>query len=102
VAVIADPAKSDVWIEDASIAAIIFQLEAEDLGLGSCWIQVRCRTRSDGEDSEAYVRDQLGIPASYRVLCLIAIGVKDEQRSPFDESRLAWEKIHLNRFGQTD
>lgn len=43
VVVMADPLASDVWIEDASIASIMIQLQAEDLGLGSCWIQVRER-----------------------------------------------------------
>ena len=35
VVVMADPLASDVWIEDASIASIMIQLQAEDLGLGS-------------------------------------------------------------------
>ena len=30
---------NDTWIEDASIAAIIVQLTALPIGLGSCWIQ---------------------------------------------------------------
>lgn len=47
VVVLADPLASDVWIEDASIASIYIQLQAEDLGLGSCWIQVRERFTSD-------------------------------------------------------
>ena len=37
IVVTADPLASDVWIEDASIASIIIQLQAEDMGLGSCW-----------------------------------------------------------------
>lgn len=40
VVVTADPLLSDVWIEDASIASIYLQLQAEDMGLGSCWVQV--------------------------------------------------------------
>lgn len=35
VVVVADPLASDVWIEDASIASIYLQLQAEDMGLGS-------------------------------------------------------------------
>jgi septum formation protein len=48
VVVMADPLASDVWIEDASIASIMIQLQAEDLGLGSCWIQVRERFTATG------------------------------------------------------
>ena len=35
VVVMGDTTKTDVWIEDCSIATIIMQLAAEDLGLGS-------------------------------------------------------------------
>ena len=38
IVVAADPTISDPWVEDASIAAAFMQLQAEDLGLGSCWI----------------------------------------------------------------
>ena len=38
IVVTADPLASDVWIEDASIASIIIQLQAEDMGLGRCLI----------------------------------------------------------------
>ena len=48
IVVTADPMASDVWIEDASVAAIMIQLQAEDLGLGSCWVQVRERDTADG------------------------------------------------------
>ncbi|MFC1468202.1 nitroreductase family protein, partial [Verrucomicrobiota bacterium] len=49
VVICADPARCDVWIEDASIAAILLQLTAQDLGLGSCWLQVRNRQHSGGD-----------------------------------------------------
>jgi nitroreductase len=102
VVVFTDPERSDVWIEDASIASLILQLAAEDLGLGSCWVQVRLRQSAEGEDAEAVVRRLLDIPDNMRVESIIAIGVKNEIRKPFDESRLEWEKIHLGRFGRTE
>lgn len=34
--VLADPEKSEIWIEDASIVSIVIQLVSESLGLGSC------------------------------------------------------------------
>lgn len=102
VVVVADPERSDAWIEDATIASIFIQLEAEDLGLGSCWVQVRSRVTADGGDSEAYVRQLLKIPENLRVLDIVAIGVKNEVRKPFDDNRLQWEKVHLNQFGQKE
>jgi len=41
IVVCADTEKSDVWVEDASIASIFIQLAAESIELGSCWIQIR-------------------------------------------------------------
>ena len=46
VVVLANVMESDVWVEDASIASIYMQLQAEDLGLGSCWCQIRIRNVS--------------------------------------------------------
>ena len=52
IVVMADPLASDVWIEDAAIASIMIQLQAEDLGLGSCWVQVRERFTATGMPPE--------------------------------------------------
>ena len=45
IAVLGDPMQNDCWVEDGSIAAISMQYQAEELGLGSCWIQMRGRGR---------------------------------------------------------
>ena len=99
VVVMADPLVSDVWIEDAAIASIYVQLQAEDLGLGSCWVQVRERFTASGIPANDYVHDVLDIPLQLQVLSIIAIGHKGMERKPFDEARLQWEKIHLNKYG---
>ncbi|WP_071146009.1 nitroreductase family protein [Bacteroides ihuae] len=99
IVVTADPLASDVWIEDASIASIMIQLQAEDLGLGSCWIQVRERHTAAGMPSDEFVRGVLDIPLQLQVLSIIAIGHKGMERKPFDEEHLQWEKIHINKFG---
>lgn len=100
IVVMADPLASDVWIEDASIASLLIQLQAEDLGLGSCWIQVRERFTASGMPAGEYVHDVLDIPLQWQVLSIIAIGHKGMERKPFDEAHLQWEKIHLNKYGE--
>lgn len=97
IAVIADSEKSDVWIEDASIAAILMQLEAESLGIGSVWIQMRKRQGTCG-DSEAEVREILNIPDKYGVVCVLAFGFKDEEKHPYDEDSLNMSKVHMGKF----
>lgn len=99
IVVLADPLTSDVWIEDASIASLMIQLQAEDIGLGSCWIQIRERYTAAGMPSDEYVRGLLDIPLQLQVLSIIAIGHKGMQRKPFDEENLQWEKIHINKYG---
>ncbi|MBQ8673978.1 MAG: nitroreductase family protein [Bacteroides sp.] len=99
VVVTADPLASDVWIEDAAIASIYLQLQAEDLGLGSCWVQVRERYAATGMSSDEYVHGVLDIPLQLQVLSIIAIGHKGMERKPFNEEHLQWEKIHLNKYG---
>lgn len=98
VVVTADMTKSDAWIEDASIAAILMQLQAEELGLGSCWVEVRGRFRADGEPSEDYVRQLLGIPEEFGVLCILSFGYKAEERREIDPSKLLWEKVHIGKW----
>lgn len=98
VVVTADPLVSDVWIEDAAIASIYIQLQAEDLGLGSCWVQVRERFTATGIPSNDYVHDVLELPLPLQVLSVIAIGHKGMERKPFNEEHLQWEKIHINKY----
>ncbi|MGN1173547.1 MAG: nitroreductase family protein [Muribaculaceae bacterium] len=98
IVVTADPAKSDAWIEDASVAATFMQLQAADLGLGSCWVEVRDRYRDDGMSAEEYVQASLGIPETMPVVCIISIGHKDEERRPLDPSKVLWENVHVGKW----
>ena len=89
---------SDCWVEDASIAAILMQLQAEDCGLGSCWVQIANRLREDGSSAEEYIRNLLSIPEGMRVLCVMTFGKKAEERKPYDPEKCKWEKIHIGKW----
>jgi nitroreductase len=93
-----DEKASDVWIEDCSIASIMVQMAALELGLGSCWIQIRNRSTSDGTPSEAYVRDALSLPNNFRVLSMIALGYPAEKKRPISRRKLSFNKVFRNRF----
>lgn len=99
VVVIADTEKTDVWVEDCSIATILMQLAAEEEGLGSCWVQIRLRKDAEGVSAEENVRSLLGLPMNYAVLSIVAIGHKERESKPFDEEKMQWEKLHIERFG---
>ncbi len=98
IVVLADPRISDVWIEDASVAATNILLQAEDLGLGACWIQLRDRLSAEGEPTEDIVKSLLNIPDEMRAVCMIAVGHKGMERKPQNEDRLKWERVHIGQY----
>ncbi|MDE5572935.1 MAG: nitroreductase family protein [Muribaculaceae bacterium] len=93
-----DSTKSEAWIEDASIAAVFMQLQVADLGLGSCWVQLRGRFAEDGTPSEDIVRSILNIPENVSLECIVTIGYKDEVRKPMDTDKLLWERVHIGKW----
>ena len=99
VVVCADPEKSDVWVEDASITTIFIELAATSLELGSCWIQIRERMHDEGQTAEAYIADQLNIPSHLKVESMIAIGYPAESKPPHSKEELQNEKVYLNQYG---
>lgn len=98
IAVLGDPRQNDCWVEDCAIAAISMQYQAEELGLGTCWIQTRGRGLSDGTSASTVIRGILDIPEGLDVLCLLAVGHKADVRKPQDEDKLKWENVHINKF----
>ena len=102
VVVVGQQKESDCWVEDGSIAAAYMQLQAEDLGLGSCWVQIRNRRISDGTRSEDIVKGILDIPEEVGVLCLVAFGIKQQTFPPHSDDDLAWEKVHVDKFTQEE
>jgi len=102
IVVLGDPTLSSAVVEDTSIAATYIQLQADDLDLGSCWVQIRGRETESGQDSEDYVRTLLNIPHHLSIGCIIAIGNKVKPNKPFNEELLQWEKIHIGKYKSFD
>ncbi|MEZ4484741.1 MAG: nitroreductase family protein [Syntrophotaleaceae bacterium] len=98
IVVCADPEICDVWIEDCSIAAIILQLVAQDLGLGSCWSQIRLRDHADGDSASDYLRTVLNLPARYQVEAIVGIGYPVEDKAGHHKDQLPYHKIHREQF----
>lgn len=86
------------WIEDASVAASNIMMQAADLGIGSCWVQVYGRNSADGTPSDEFVREILGIPDHIGVLCIITLGYPLEERKPQDVEKLKWENVHIGKW----
>jgi nitroreductase len=101
IVVCADTEKSDVCIEDCSIAAIIIQLTALSLGLGSCWAQIRNRRHKSGIEAESFVKELLGMPEQIMVEAIIGIGHPDERKQPVKIETLQRSKIRRNSWSGT-
>ena len=97
IVVLGDPLQNDCWVEDGSIA-ISMQYQAEELGLGTCWIQMRGRGLDDGTTADTVIRGVLDIPENLYCLCVLAVGHWADERKPQAEDRLKWENVHLNKF----
>ena len=98
VVVLGDPMQNDCWVEDGAIAAISMQYQAEDLGLGSCWVQMRGRGLSDGTTADEVIRGILDIPENLSCLCVVAFGHKADERKPQNEDKLKWENVHVAKY----
>ncbi|PLX71135.1 MAG: NAD(P)H-dependent dehydrogenase/reductase [Denitrovibrio sp.] len=93
-----DTSKSDVCVEDCSIAAIILQLTAESLGLGSCWVQARLRDHSDSVKSEKYIKELFDLPEHMLAPCVIGLGYPAAKKEPKTKEDLKFQKIHKETF----
>lgn len=102
IVVCADALESDVWIEDASIASVFLHLAAHDLGLGSCWIQLRQREHTPSVSADAYVKELLNIPDNIMVESIIAIGYPDEVKKAHKKESLQFHKVFFNTYGIKD
>jgi nitroreductase len=96
IVVLADTEKSDVWIEDTSIASIIIQLAAIELGLATCWVQIRNRSHNSNLSSSKYIKQLFTIPERYEIESIIALGFAENENSK--NATVHNDTIHLNEF----
>ncbi len=88
-----DKSLSDTWQADGAIAAEHILLAAAEQGLGACWCHIYGR-----DESEQMVREMTGLPDTYAVLCVIALGYKNEERKDYDLQKLIYSKVHNELF----
>ena len=101
IVVCADPKKCDVWVEDASIASLLLHLAAADLGLGSCWVQIRLREHDTATMASGYIGELLGLPEGMEVEAVVAIGYPAEEKPGHPESSLLHDRVHSESFGRS-
>lgn len=94
IAVFADSDKSDVWVEDCSIAMSYMNLMAAEQGLGSCWCQMHRRTTLTGRDAEENVRKALDVPENYRIVGVLALGIPVQTVEPHTPDDIDYSRVH--------
>ncbi len=98
IVVCGDPTISDMWIEDSTIAAVTMQYAATDLGLGSCWAQIRARNHSDDLSAGEYLTRVLALPEHFEVECVLGIGYPAQQTRPLEDDALKYDRVSLNSY----
>ena len=92
------PQISDVWVEYASLATLLLHLEAHDLGLGSCWVQVRLRAHDGERSAAAYISEILGLDPELDVEAMVAVGYPAEAKNGHPTTSLPYEKVSFERY----
>ncbi len=82
-------ADTTYYVEDCSAATQNILLAAWAHGIGSCWVA------GDKKDHAEPVRELLGVPASHKLVSLVALGypaapVQQKEKRPLDEV-MHWE-----------
>ena len=94
IVVVANSLISDTWIEDSSIALAFMHLMAAEQDIGSCWVQIHLRTAKNGESSEDYVREVLGIDDYFRMVGILALGVPFYEVKGYKIEDIDKERVH--------
>ena len=98
IVVASDKTTTDLWVDNCAIAATTIQLAVVDEGLASCWVHVNDRPclkdEPEGAKADDFLRELLGIPEHYGILCVVALGYSDYEPKPLPayegEERVKW------------
>lgn len=98
VVVLGSPMECQQWLADASLAIGYMQLQAWELGIGSCWGDIHGKITPSGQDAAEYVRKILDIPYQLEVLAVLGFGYANGDAPERPTESLKWEKIHLGKY----
>ena len=92
---IIDSTKLELWKEDASVVSTYILLAGEYFGIGACWIHMDGRDGKFKSSSEE-IKDLLGIPAKYKILNCVSLGIK-KRESKIKEIDYK-QKVHREKY----
>lgn len=77
----------DTYFQDECIAATMIQLQAADMGLGSCWGNVVGGMYDENTTTLEYLRKTFEIDKKFDIQCVLGIGIPSEiphEKTPRD------------------
>lgn len=83
--------------EDSAIASSFIQLKASELGIGTCWIQLRGRKKPSGQASDDYLRGLFNIPEKFDIFQMLVLGYPNEDKGEKIPTNYD-ERVHFNRY----
>ena len=95
VAIVADPAASRWWLEDAAAASENMLLALTALGYSSVWVEGTLLKEED------HAKKVLGVPAPKRLIILLPIG-KAPQETPQADKKPLEEVLWRERYGKKE
>jgi nitroreductase len=99
IAVGANPDESPTWLMDISAATENLLLAATAMGLGGAWVGAPDTMFWD--QTEALLREALGIPSHIRIPTVVALGHPAEERPPHGKhDRFVRTKVHYGQWGE--
>jgi len=99
IVVFSDSELTDTYVEDSSLFMGNMHMMASDMGLGSCWLQVRLRpSDKEGVTSEEYVRSLIGAPEKMMPEAILVIGHIEKKPEPNKLPEFPNEKIHQEKW----
>lgn len=93
IVVLGRTSESSLWDADAAVAATYILLQAEQLGLGCCWVQMYKKFSANRRPADELSRGFLNPPPGLAVFCAMAIGHADEQKEPYSIEELDRSKV---------
>ena len=93
IGIVADPAVSRWWLEDASAAAENMLLAIAALGYGAVWVEGTLLKQ------EEYAKELLGVPPEKKLIILLPIGKASQDAPQADRKPLA-EILWRERYGK--
>ena len=95
---------SHAWVEDASVTMLAMMLQATELGIGSCWVQVRHlvseKTGPDGTplSSSDYLKELLHFPDDMEAEAILALGHPSRAHQPRRLEETRPSRVHWGTF----